>query len=592
MKKVLFIIALVLVPMLASAAVEVDGIYYNLDSEAKTAEVTKGPSGYWGDIVIPESIPYNNDVYNVTSIGNSAFSGCSILTSITIPNSVTSIGEWAFDSCSGLTFITIPNSVTSIGKYAFCWCSGLTSFTISGSVTSIGDYAFDNCIGLTSFTVDEASISYKSVDGVLLSKDGTTLIAYPIGRPETAYTIPDGVTAIINGAFAGCSGLTSVTIPDGLTAIGGWAFQDCSGLTSITLPNSLTSIGSCAFRSCSGLTSITIPKSLTSLELGAFQDCSGLTSIKVESGNTKYDSRDNCNAIIEMASSTLIVGCQNTTIPKTVRGIQHYAFQGCSGLTSIIIPNSVMSIGSCAFTGCSGLTSITIPSSVTSVDRDAFSGCSGLTSVSIGRGVKSIGDRAFNACSGLTSIKVESGNTKYDSRDNCNAIIETASNTLIVGCQNTTISDGVKSIGNMAFASCSGLTSIIIPSSVTSIGNNAFICCSGLLNVYCHAEKVPDTQGNVFFDSNINNATLHVPGVVIEAYKATSPWNEFKAIVPLNEETVDGDVNGDGGVDVNDLVSLVNMIAAGDVSAAGDLNGDGMVDVADVIVLVDIITGQ
>ena len=467
MKKVLFIIALVLVPMLASAAVEVDGIYYNLDSEAKTAEVTKGPSGYWGDIVIPESIPYNNDVYNVTSIGNSAFSGCSILTSITIPNSVTSIGEWAFDSCSGLTFITIPNSVTSIGKYAFCWCSGLTSFTISGSVTSIGDYAFDNCIGLTSFTVDEASISYKSVDGVLLSKDGTTLIAYPIGRPETAYTIPDGVTAIINGAFAGCSGLTSVTIPDGLTAIGGWAFQDCSGLTSITLPNSLTSIGSCAFRSCSGLTSITIPKSLTSLELGAFQDCSGLTSIKVESGNTKYDSRDNCNAIIEMASSTLIVGCQNTTIPKTVRGIQHYAFQGCSGLTSITIPNSVMSIGSCAFSGC-----------------------------------------------------------------------------------------------------------------------------SGLLNVYCHAEKVPDTQGNVFFDSNINNATLHVPGVVIEAYKATSPWNEFKAIVPLKEETVDGDVNGDGGVDVNDLVSLVNMIAAGDVSAAGDLNGDGMVDVADVIVLVDIITGQ
>ena len=161
---------------------------------------------------------------------------------------------------------------------------------------------------------------------------------------------------------------------------------------------SVTSIGDYAFNGCSGLTSITIPNSVTSIEYEAFNGCSGLTSVTVDSGNTHYDSRNNCNAIIEKATNTLIAGCMNTIIPNSVTNIGRSAFRGCSGLTSVTIPNSVTSIGYCAFHGCSGLTSVTIPNSVTSIEYEAFNGCSGLTSITIPNSVTSIGESAFYGC--------------------------------------------------------------------------------------------------------------------------------------------------------------------------------------------------
>ena len=228
--------------------------------------------------------------------------------------------------------------------------------------------------------------------------------------------VTNGVTSIGKYAFISCSGLTSVTIPNSVTSIGGGAFEDCDSLTSVTIPNSVMSIGGSAFSACSGLTSVTIPNSVTSIGNEAFNVCSGLTSITVESGNTVYDSRENCNAIIKTSTNELIVGCKNT-----------------------IIPNSVTSIGEAAFEGCIGLTSVTIPNSVTS-----------------------IGHAAFYGCSGLTSITVESGNTFYDSRENCNAIIKTSTNELVTGCKNTVIPNSVTSIGQAAFYYCSGLTSVTI----------------------------------------------------------------------------------------------------------------------------------
>ena len=212
------------------------------------------------------------------------------------------------------------------------------------------------------------------------------------------------VTSIGGYAFDGCSGLTSVTIPNSVTSIGGSAFRGCSGLTSVIIPSSVTSIGEHAFEDCSGLTSVTIPNSVTSIGDRAFSGCSSLTSVTVDKNNGTYDSRNNCNAIIETSTNKFIVGCNNTIIPNSVTAISEYAFFRCSGLTSVTIPNSITSIGDRAFEGCSGLTSVTIGNSVTSIGDYAFTDCSGLTSVTIGNSVTSIGYDAFRGCSGLTKL--------------------------------------------------------------------------------------------------------------------------------------------------------------------------------------------
>ena len=226
---------------------------------------------------------------------------CGIEGAYAIPDSVTSIGILAFYGCTSLTEITIPNSVTSIGNYAFCLCSGLTKVTISDSVTYIGGHAFTWCDKLTGFLVEEQNTSFISKGGVLFSYDQSILVAYPCGI-EGAYNIPDSVTSIGDGAFAGSSNLTEVTIPDSVTFIGIDAFSGCSGLTEVTIPDSVTYIENSAFDSCRGLTEVTIPDSVTSIGNWAFAHCSGLTEV---------------------------------TIPNSVTSIGNYAFTNCTNLTDV-----------------------------------------------------------------------------------------------------------------------------------------------------------------------------------------------------------------------------------------------------------------
>ena len=415
-------------------------------------------------------------------------------------------------------------------------------------------------------------VSVKKIEGIS-SIEFSSLIVVE-GNP--VYDSRNNCNAIIetatNKLLHGCK---NTVIPSSVTSIGDRAFMDCSGLTSISIPSSVTSIGNSAFYGCSGLTSISIPSSVISIGSSAFIWCSGLTTITVDADNSVYDSRNNCNAIIKTATNELISGCKNTVIPSSVTSIGGRAFYGCSGLTSISIPSSVTSIGNSAFYGCSGLTRISIPSSVTSIGGSAFDYCSGLTIISIPSSVTSIGSNAFDGCSGLTTITVDADNSVYDSRNNCNAIIKTATNELISGCKNTVIPSSVTSIGGNAFYGCSGLTSISIPSSVTSIGNFAFYGCSSLTiisipssvtsigesaftncssltsisipssvisignsafsncpsltSVTCKSSTPPSLGEVVFWATPIS--TLYVPVGSRSVYSSTSGWSEFDNIV-------------------------------------------------------------
>ena len=314
------------------------------------------------NIIIPDS---------VISIGYSAFSGIG-LTSVTIGTGITSIGDGAFCGCDKLASITIPDSVTSIENYAFFGCSGLTSVIIPDSVTSIGNSAFWNCTGLTSIT------------------------------------IPDSVTNIGDSAFSGCTGLTSITIPDSVTSIGENAFYGCDQLRYNECDNAYylgnsdnpyfvlvkaidESIYSCvinentkiilsyAFGDCWNIKNIEIPANVIQIGDHAFYNCCQLTWITVDKNNTVYYSENNC--IIEKSSKTLVLGCKSSIIPNGVTSIGNYAFEQCTGLTSITIPDGVISIGKWAFSDCTRLTSIIISDSVKNIEILAFTRCTNLKNI-------------------------------------------------------------------------------------------------------------------------------------------------------------------------------------------------------------------
>ena len=350
----------------------------------------------------------------------------------------------------------------------------------------------------------------------------------------------------------------------------------------------LTTLNSSEFYNCQNLTSITIPTSVTAIGNNAFYHCSSLSDI---------------------------------TIPNSVTSIGNYAFCDCYALASVIIPNSVTSIGNYAFIYCQNLTCVTIGNSVTSIGDGAFCSCIDLTSVTIPNSVTTIGERAFVYCHGLTSIMVESGNPYYDSRDNCNAIIKTATNTLLFGCMNTIIPNSVTSIGKSAFYFCYGLTSVIIPNSVTTIGESAFEYCNGLTSVtigssvtsigyrafsscnaltdvYSHIKDLTNVSygGDFFYLSSdiYSDRTLYVPKGTAGDYQANENWYPyFGNIVEMEPEVVPGDVDGDGVIGIGDVTGIIDLILAGNATIedypAADANGDDIISIADVTHLIDII---
>ena len=476
--------------------------------------------------IIPES---------VTSIGDYAFRGCSSLTSITIPNSVTSIGDDAFSGCTGLTAITIPEGVTSIDDNAFNGCTNLTHITIPNSVTSIDQYAFFN----TNLPI-ENNIRYAGTWAVEVTDD-----------TKDKYTLRNNTTGIADNTFSGRTNLTAITIPNSVTSIGGSAFYGCTGLTAINIPDGVKSIGSSAFSGCSSLASITIPNSVTSIGHSAFIN----TNLPIEN-NIRYAG----TWAVEVTDDTK----DKYTLRDNTTGIADNMFEYYENMTGITLPDNLRYIGDRVCIGCNSLTSLTIPNGVISIGAFAFGYCFNLTSVTIPSSVTSIGEWAFTGCRNRTSIVVDANNTVYDSRGNCNAIISTETNHLIVGCSTTIIPNSVTSIGALAFLFCgitsviipngvtriegatfvaSTLTSISIPGSVTSIAQDAFADCSSLKTITCRNVVPPTCEVDAFLNVDMGTCALEVPLNSVTTYRETSPWSGFNisAIVPQTLVLNDGE---------------------------------------------------
>ena len=472
-----------------------------------------------------------------TSIEYSAFSGCSNLTSITIPSSITSIGSSAFSGCTSLTnvYITdiaswcaisfasassnplyyaggnlylnnklitelvIPDGVTSISSNAFKGCINVTNIIIPNSVTSIGEGAFSGCSGLESITIPFVGYTVTRTSGGQINTYtapfghifGTNSYAGGVSTEQYQFTgyykydldyyIPSGLKSvtitggnITQGAFYGCSGLTSIAILDGVTSIGTEAFYNCSGLTSITIPNSVTSIDYCAFYGCSSLESMTLP----------------IVGYRVPSNTSPYikeyhpfgyffgtGSYEGSVAVLQSYRDYRGDSQQYYYLPANLKSVtitgeyvMVYAFYNCTLLTNITLSNNVTRIDNHAFYGCTGLTSVTLPDSVTSIGVDAFRNCSNLTSITIPANLTYLGENAFD-----TQLLEKYTVDGYLGR----ILIHVPSDTI----GSYTVKDGTMHIYASAFHNCSFLTSITIPNSVTYINGGAFSGCSSLNSI-------------------------------------------------------------------------------------------------------------
>ena len=524
--------------LLCSAAVsaqsfEVDGICYNVTSETdKTVEVVSKSTKYTGSVVIPETVSYSALVLK---------EGFDSWTSTNHNDNSTSEENYTINAEAG-EILAFDWEVSSEGNYDWLivMLDGVEVLKKSGSQSGSYSYTFDAAATHTltvKYTKDGSNAHYSdqcrvyNVSLNVFSEDVTTysvtsICSYAFQNCSglTSVEIPNSVTSIGSYAFSDCTGLISIEIPNSVTSIANYVFRFCRNLTSIEIPSSVTSIGDAAFLGCSGLTGIEIPNSVTSIGNSVFSHCYGLTSIVVESGNAKYDSRNNCNAIIETATNKLIEGCKNTIVPDGVTCIGRSAFSDCTGLVSIEIPSSVTSIEQGAFNNCSSLnqvhisdlaawcniafawganplesahnlymngelvTELVIPESVTDIRAYAFHGCTGLTSVSIPNGVTQISYSAFEGCTGLTSVEIPNSVTSIDGYafQNCS------------GLTSIEIPNSVTSIGHDAFRGCSSLTSVEIPNSVKSIDGYAFSGCTDLRTVTSNALTAPSLGEGVF----------------------------------------------------------------------------------------------
>lgn len=611
MKKVFITLIALFLSLAASAAVQYDGLWYNLNTNDNTAEVVASQgSQYSGKISIQTWVYYQNTSYRVTSIGNSAFEGCVDITSVSLPNTLTNIGNGAFWQCSSLKSVYIPDGVKTIGEGAFHNCFNLVSVFIPSSVTSIGSSAFSNCTNLTQ--VISLIQNPFSINNNVFTTYSTTTLFTPKGT-KSAYLAKSGwkeFTNINDEQKRTIHVATAGTLSNLISK------NEMYYIEELTLSGELNGTDIRFIRNMSGIdydskyhSIYTGPFHYFNISTPGILKILDISDTKIVGGGDWYYAETHDGGDIEneygtgnnIISTYMFYGCKLTSIriPNSVTSIYDDAFSSCISLTSLTIPNSVTSIGKNAFACCISLTSITIPNSVTSIGWSAFGGCTGLTSITIPNSVTTIGSSAFDGTGWYNNQPnglVYAGNVAYRYKGTMpnNTSITIKDGTVGIagsafsGCSgltSITIPNSVANIGEWAFYSCNELSSLLIPSSVTSIGGSAFYGCEDLVRIVSRSKIPPTCESGTF--SSKAYCTVWVPMGCREAYLKANEWKDFKEI-----KEIDGDINLDGKVNKADIDALVTYIMHGTPAIYGtiaDLNNDEKVNTADVVMLVNLL---
>lgn len=530
----------------------VDSICYNIIGDNAVEVTSRGTDKYRGVIAIPATVVQDGITYQVTRIGDNAFSSCSELTLIDLPEGITSIGTNAFYYCRGLEAVEFPASLVSIGQLAFYDCKQITTLNITRNVTDIMWGAFNNCTGLKSITCSPFNPAFRAVDGILYNKDMTTLMLYPKAAQATSFSVPESVTGLGAYSFQNCDNLQEINIHDGVTWLGRDVFWQCDGIESMILPDGITQMGKGTFSSCTKLAYVHLPAAVDSLD-DTFSLCPVLREI---------------------------------VIPRNVKYIGKFTFYEATGLESITFEegSSLMTIDEVAFANCRSLKSFDMPNSVTTVNYDAFQDCVSLKSIHLSDNLTNLANAVFWECSSLTEIKIP------------NSVVSIR-NGLLFSCSSLKtlkIGDKYGIPGHTTFERSSvyaeSLERIELGANISSLVESTFSLLPNLKVFICWGIVPPDCDGggSVGFNVPYNSVVLYVPKASLEAYSTATEWKKFKTIVPIEDV---GDVNGDGLINISDVTALVDLLLGGetDRTAFCDVNLDGSVNISDVTVLVDLL---
>lgn len=547
--------ALFMGSVLTSAAADfmADSICYNIIGENQV-EVTSRDVKYTGEVIIPATVVNEGTTYHVTRIGNRAFSGCSNMTLVSIPEGVTELGDNAFFQCFRLENIDLPNSLVSIGKAAFMMCESFTAFHIPRNLASIEYDALTYLNSLAYYTCSSLNTHFKAVDGVLYSKDQTRLVSYPPAAPATTFDIPSTVTSLADYCFCS-SKLTQVNIPESVTWMDMNVFRNCKELESVDLPDGITHMGINVFGSCSNLTSVHLPASLDTLPNSTFSYCTKLTTV---------------------------------TVPRNVSCISTQAFLGDESLKSVIIEEGsrLNEIGEFAFRECYSLETLIMPNTVTKIGNSCFYQCHSLKNLHVSENLTEVGTGLFWDCYELTSAAIIGDipvmkNLFY----NCTSLKR-----LQIGSKHNT--PGTTLLKNSTIGRCNQIEYLELGANIDSLESSAMSGVDSLKVLICWAPTPPRCDGYWHsFGPNPHylNCVLYVPKASLEAYRTAEEWKYFKTIVPIDDL---GDVNGDGFVNMDDLTRLINVLLGSDVSfnsPLADSNLDGDVNMDDLTSLINIL---